>query len=83
MSGNNLPRIKLIEVVPRQVFTPYNCLLISVAFLDLCYVGGLWVTGMLFGRTVALPFSKPASGIPSRELQLSDHMDLINQTPGL
>ena len=27
------------QVVPRQVFTPYNCLLISVAFVALCRVG--------------------------------------------
>ena len=33
------------QVVSRQVFTPYDCLLISVAFVVLCRVGGLWVTG--------------------------------------
>ena len=34
------------QVVPRQVFTPYNCLLISVAFVVLCCIGCLWVTGV-------------------------------------
>ena len=34
------------QVVPRQVFTPYDCLLISVAFVFLCRVGYLWVIGM-------------------------------------
>ena len=29
------------QVVPRQVFTPYDCLLISVAFVVLCHVGNL------------------------------------------
>ena len=32
------------QVVPRQVFTPYDCLLISVAFVVLYPVGCLWVT---------------------------------------
>ena len=32
------------QVIPRQVFTPYYCLLISVAFVVLCRVGCLWVT---------------------------------------
>ena len=31
------------QVVPRQVITPYDCLLISVAFVVLCRVDGLWV----------------------------------------
>ena len=34
------------QVVPRQVFTPYDCSLISVAFVVLCRVGCLWVTGV-------------------------------------
>ena len=34
------------QVVPRQVSTPYDCLLISVAFAFLCCVGCLWVTGV-------------------------------------
>ena len=34
------------QVVPRQAFTPYDCLLISVAFVVLCRVGYLWVTGV-------------------------------------
>ena len=29
------------QVVPRQVFTPYECLLVSVAFVVLCRVGYL------------------------------------------
>ena len=33
------------QVVPRQVFTLYDCLLISVAFVVLCHVDCLWVTG--------------------------------------
>ena len=32
------------QVVPRQVFTPNDCLLISVAFVVLYPVGCLWVT---------------------------------------
>ena len=35
------------QVVPRQVFTPFDCLLLSVAFVVLCRVGCLWVTGVL------------------------------------
>ena len=35
----------LWQVVPRQVFIPYDCLLISVAFVVLCRAGCLWVTG--------------------------------------
>ena len=34
------------QVVPRHVFTPYHWLLISVAFVVLCRVGCLWVTGV-------------------------------------
>ena len=52
LSGNNLPRIKLIrgKLFPdsffflRQVFTPYDCLLILVAFVVLCRVGCLEIT---------------------------------------
>ena len=35
------------QVVPRQVFTPYDYSLISVAFIALSRVGCLWVTGVL------------------------------------
>ena len=35
------------QVVPSQVFTPYDCLLISVDFVVLCRVGCLWVTGVV------------------------------------
>ena len=31
------------QVVPRQIFTPYDCLLISVAFVVICRVGCPWV----------------------------------------
>ena len=34
------------QVVPRQVLTPYDCLLISVAFVVLYRVGCLWVPGV-------------------------------------
>ena len=34
------------QVVPRQVFTPYDCLLISVAVVVLRRVGCLWITGV-------------------------------------
>ena len=34
------------QVVPRQVFTPYDCLLISGAFVALCSVGCLGVTSV-------------------------------------
>ena len=33
----------LWQFAPRQVFTPFNCLLISVAFVVLCPIGCLWV----------------------------------------
>ena len=36
------------QFVPRQVFTPYDCLLISVAFVVLSRVGCLWGTGVKF-----------------------------------
>ena len=35
------------QVVPRQVFTPTDCLLISVGFVVLCRVGCLGVTGVV------------------------------------
>ena len=35
------------QVVPRQVFTPSDCLLISVAFVVHCQVGCLWVTSVM------------------------------------
>ena len=35
------------QVVTRMVFTPYDCLLISVAFVFLCRVGCLGVTGVM------------------------------------
>ena len=35
------------QVVPRQVFTPYDCLLISVAFVFLFRVGCVWVTDVI------------------------------------
>ena len=34
------------QIGPRQVLIPYDCLLISVAFVVLCRVGCLWVTGV-------------------------------------
>ena len=34
------------NVVPRKVFTLYDSLLITVAFVVLCRVGCLWVTGV-------------------------------------
>ena len=42
------------QVAPRQVFTPYDCLLISVAFVVFCRFGCLWVTGVLYGRAEVL-----------------------------
>ena len=35
------------QVVPRQVFTPNDCLLISVAFVVLCRIGCFWVTNVM------------------------------------
>ena len=35
-----------LHIVPRQVFTPFEYLLISVAFVVLCHIGCLWVTGV-------------------------------------
>ena len=48
------------QVVPRQVFTPYVCILVSVAFVVLCRVGCLLVT-VVIGKSlsilcVAMPF---------------------------
>ena len=40
------------QVVPRQVFTPYDCLLISVGFVGVCRVGCLWVAGVGRGSIV-------------------------------
>ena len=39
----------LWQVVPRQVFTPTECSLISAAFVVLCHVGFLWVTSVWNG----------------------------------
>ena len=47
LSGNNLPQFDPWQVVPRQIFTPYDFLLISVAFVVFCRVGCLWVTGVI------------------------------------
>ena len=35
------------QVVPRQIFTPYDCLLTTVAFVVVCLVGCLWVTDVM------------------------------------
>ena len=35
------------QVVPRQVFTPYDCLLNLVAFVVPCHIGCLWVTHVI------------------------------------
>ena len=35
------------QVVPRQVFTPYDCSMISVVFVVLFHVGYLRVTGVI------------------------------------
>ena len=41
------------QVVPRQAFTPYDTALkISVAFVVLCRVGCLWVTGVKSGISI-------------------------------
>ena len=52
------------QVVPRRVFTPYDYLLISVAFVVLCRVGCLWVTGvildMLKSKCISNYFEIPA-----------------------
>ena len=37
----------LWQGIPRQVFTPYDCLLFPVAFVVLCQVGCLWVIGVV------------------------------------
>ena len=33
------------KLFPRQIFTPYDCLLIPVTFVVLCRVGCFWVIG--------------------------------------
>ena len=38
------------QVVPRQVFSPYDCLLISVAFVVPFCVGCLWITGVYIAK---------------------------------
>ena len=35
------------QVVPRQIFTPYDCLFISVVSVVLCRVGCLWVADVM------------------------------------
>ena len=42
-----MDQFDLWQVVPRQVFTPYSCLLISTAFVVVSYVGCLGVTGVV------------------------------------
>ena len=42
------------QAIPRQVFTPYDCLLISVAFVVFCHVGCLWVTGVCSSRVLSV-----------------------------
>ena len=42
----------LWQVVPRQVFTSCYCLFISVAFVVVCRVGCLWVTGVFIDCNV-------------------------------
>ena len=37
------------QVAPTYVFTTYDCVLISVAFVVLCPVGCLGVTGVVYG----------------------------------
>ena len=39
------------QVVPRQVFTHYSCLLISTAFVVVSCVGCLGVTGVIMQKT--------------------------------
>ena len=51
------------QVVPRQVFTPYDCLLISVAFVILCRVGCLWVTGVTSAAMYLVRFQTDPTGI--------------------
>ena len=50
LSGKNLPRIKLIrgKLCPDRYFTPYDFLLISVAFVVLCRIGCLGVPPVLY-----------------------------------
>ena len=48
VNGDSNPRATTdpCQVVPRQVYTPCDCILTSVAFVVLCRVGCLWVTGV-------------------------------------
>ena len=43
------------QVVPRQVFSPCACVLISVVFVVFCRVGFLWVTGGFIKFNIKLP----------------------------
>ena len=49
LSGNNLPQIKRIrgKLFPDRYLPPFDCFLISVAFVVLCRAGCLWVTGVI------------------------------------
>ena len=51
LSGNKLPRIKLIrgKLLPDMYLLPMDCLLISVAFVVLCCVGCPWLTDVTRG----------------------------------
>ena len=49
------------QVVSRQIFNPYDCLMISEAFVVLCRVGCLWLSGMCNGKK----FSNPSATILS------------------
>ena len=51
-----MDQIDLWQVVPRQVVTPYDCLLISVGLVVLCPVGCLGVTGVPKYRTLYIKY---------------------------
>ena len=50
------------KLFPRQVCTPCNCLLISVAFVVLCRVGCLWVTSVFYRTTFTTCYIISTSG---------------------
>ena len=69
LSGNNLPRIKLIR---GKLFTPYDCLLVSVALVVLCRVGCLWVTGVCMAKITMLSIDLHTHSLAYKTIDLKE-----------
>ena len=59
------------QVVSRQVFTPYDCLLISVAFVVLCRVGCLLVIDVYGAVSKSFVMQTCPLAYPVRRLKLT------------